>query len=87
MTTKTLTAPTVNLGGTARTELMDRLTEADDALRAAIAAIQATAPNGRDYHPQGPGVIVQATREHRDRLTRIQSVLDEIRQLAESVAG
>jgi hypothetical protein len=72
------TLPIVHPHGTSREELRRRLQRADDALLAAYGAVEATAPDGRDYFPQGDAAIAEAIKEHRNRLRRISDVRDEI---------
>jgi hypothetical protein len=73
-----VTLPTVHLHGTSREELCRQLRRADAALLSAYGAVAATAPDGRDYFPQGDAAIAEAIKEHRNRLRRISDVRDEI---------
>ena len=77
--------PTVHLNGTSAENLTRQLIEARRALRNALQAVDETAPNGRDYYPQGEGAIGVATREHLSRLERIQAVLGELNEMLEGV--
>ena len=81
---KNLTLPTVHLGGTARTTLLDDITTVQGVLRETIEAMKSLAPHGRDYLE--PFAINAATDEHRSRVNHLQAVLDELQQLAEHVA-
>lgn len=60
--------PTIHLNGTGGEALMSDLIETNNALRAAIAALEKMAPNGRDYYPQGNDAISEASKEHRARI-------------------
>jgi hypothetical protein len=80
-----MTTPTIHLNGTSRESLLDGYRNAADALRGAIAALQQTAPHGRDYYPQGDNVLYVATDEHYARLEKLQQVLNEINELALAV--
>ena len=77
-----MTTPTIHLNGTPRERLIDALCDAGGAVSAAIGAVRYTAPNGRDYYPQGPEAIGTATAEHLVRLAKLQTVLDELQALA-----
>jgi hypothetical protein len=79
--------PTIHLNGTSRDELLRQLTTAGGALRKAIGALSDAAPHGRDYYPQGSSAITKATAEHVSRLSRLQSVYEELEALAEHVAN
>ena len=77
--------PTVHLNGTSRESLLDDLMKASSALEEAYQALKRTAPNGRDYYPQGPDAVYLAEGEHRSRLERLDSVKGEVDQLAVAV--
>lgn len=78
--------PTVHLNGTSRESLFEQYAEAAQALRQAIDAHERSAPNARDYYPQGPDVFSKARVEHWERSGKLRSVLQEISDLLESVA-
>lgn len=79
--------PTVHLNGTSKKELVEQLMTAHTALGEAYSALQAAAPNGRDYYPQGPGAIQLALREHGERLQALQKIRDELVVIFEHVEG
>ena len=78
--------PTIHRNGTSEAELMKQVSEALQALRAAVRAVGSMAPNGRDYHPQGESAIMQALIEHNGRVRRIGEVLKEVEVIAEGIA-
>ena len=75
--------PTIHRNGTAAEDLLTDAIDACDALRAAIAAVQKSGPNARDYYVQPAGSFTRAQEEHIDRLHRLESVLRELEALAE----
>jgi len=79
--------PQININGTAKSDLLEQQVEAMEAIRAAVEAVQASCPNGRDYTPQGSpaaqAAFQRAISEHCDRITRLQAVLKEIETIAE----
>lgn len=81
------TLPTVHLNGTSRDGLLDGYMAAMDALRLAIQAVQAAAPNARDYYVQSNMSAHLARDEHFTRLARLRETLDELNTIAEHVAG
>jgi len=81
------TLPTVHLNGTSRDDLLDGYIAAMDAIRLAIQAVQAAAPNARDYYVQSNMSAHLARDEHFTRLARLRETLDELNTIAEHVAG
>jgi hypothetical protein len=74
--------PTIHRNGTSRQELLDQVCKASAAIHDAMTALAGATPNGRDYYVQDPGAIKLALEEHDSRATRLQSVLDELQDLA-----
>jgi hypothetical protein len=77
--------PTVHLNGTAKSDLMDALSEAYHAILDAEAKLAACAPNGRDYYPQGFNVIYEAQDEHSARFRKLDDVAKEIDALRDAI--
>lgn len=77
--------PTIHLNGTSKAALLDDLGEAAVAIDAAYRAVKQTAPNGRDYYPQGPLALGAALAEHEDRLRRLDAVKAEIEALMDAI--
>jgi predicted protein tyrosine phosphatase len=77
-----MTLPTLHLNGTPATDLRHAYLAAMDAVQDAQDAVRQTAPNGRDYYPQGPDAINAAQEEHASRLAALQRVFDELQELA-----
>lgn len=77
--------PTVHLNGTSRDALVAQYTNARVKLHDAIMAVQASAPNGRDYYPQSNEAIFVAQDEHTARLKALDLIYNEITALLESV--
>jgi hypothetical protein len=82
---KAIAVPSIHLNGSGKEHLLNEVTEAGSALHAAIDALYAATPNGRDYYTQGPDALRQALAEHTSRLSRLESVLKELQQLAEAI--
>ena len=79
--------PTVHLNGTGRTSLLLQMQTAHEAAHTAIEALYAAAPHGRDYYTQDDGAYSVARTEHLARLTKLQSVRDEIMELWEGISN
>ena len=82
-----LTKPTIHMNGTSRKDLAACLEDASRALTVAIDKIQTTAPNGRDYYPQGEGANGRALVEHLGRMKMIIEVKRDIDELWMHVEG
>jgi len=78
--------PTIHLNGTSETDLLNELSKATYALRLAVAGVQNTAPNARDYYPQGAAAMSKAEAQHRARLQKIEDVRAELEKIAEHVS-
>ena len=78
--------PTIHLNGTSPEALYESACDALGTLRAAIKAVEATAPNGRDYYPQGDRALAIASYEHAERVRRLREVVAELETLAEHIA-
>lgn len=74
--------PTIHPNGTNRQALHEGYRDAITALEAAITALVFTAPNGRDYYPQGPDAYRQAEREHVARIRALNDVVLDLHALA-----
>ena len=80
------TFPTVHLNGTSREALLEGYVDCVNAVRHAVEVCQKNAPNMRDYYLV-PGAGTIATTEHWARLQKLESVLAELREIGEHVAG
>ena len=78
-------SPLPQLGGTRADTLLRQRSDAIAALRAAMAALQETSPNGRDY-PSGDGLDA-AVRQHKQRVRAVQSVIDGLYGEMEAILG
>lgn len=74
--------PTVHLNGTGKEALIKEVAEARFALGEALGRLCSMTVHGRDYYVQdGPGkspAITKAWNEHEARISKIQSVIDEL---------
>ncbi len=70
--------PTIHSNGTSKGSLVVALSEASNALNIAYEKLKQTAPNGRDYYPQGSVAMNTAINEHQDRMKRLDEIKGEI---------
>jgi hypothetical protein len=78
--------PTIHMNGTSARALLEGYCNAISAIHDALDALARTAPNGRDYYPQGHDACINADREHDARKHALIKVLNELQVLAEHVA-
>ena len=82
------TFPMVHLNGTSREALLEGYIDCVNAVRHAIEVVQKNAPNARDYdYYFVPGTWAAALAQHETRLAKLESVLAELREIGEHVAG
>lgn len=81
-----MVVPTIHTNGTSREALLDQICNAGNAVRTAIDALCDAAPNARDYYPQGDNAYQMSASEHARRVDALRAVLNELQDIAESVA-
>lgn len=79
-----LTKPTIHLNGSSAESLAEGYGSAGSAVQKAMEELSATAPHGRDYYLT-EGAFEKARAEHLDRVRRLQSVYDELKELRRHV--
>lgn len=77
--------PTIHLNGTSADRLLDDINNAYAKIGEAISALAQTAPNGRDYYPQGNGALEQAQNEHHARISKLVAIKAEVEQIVEGI--
>lgn len=83
--TAPVVCPIVHLNGTGAAALLEAACEAGRAVRAAQRALEAAAPNQRDYYP-APGRWEAALEQYRARHAHLAAVLASIVAEAEAIA-
>jgi len=73
--------PTIHLNGSLAKTLEDDYRAAAILVRDALDAVERTAPNGRDYYPQGPDAFCEAEAEHCDRVGALAKIYAELEAL------
>ena len=71
------------MNGTGARSLTEDYLTAANAVTDAMAAVQRSCPNGRDYYVQEGDAFDIASREHWNRLERLAAVRDELNAIAE----
>lgn len=82
---KDIAIPTIWLNGTSEERLLDDLANARTAITAAIDALCVTAPNSRDYYPQGPAAYEKARHAHILRVEALHKLKQELVEIAEGI--
>lgn len=70
--------PTIHLNGDSKETLLANYEKAGQAIAAAFDALGETRPNGRNFYPQGDGVLNEATMEHERRMTKLREIYSEL---------
>ena len=66
--------PTIHSNGTSQEALFNQYCNANLAIEAALDAMIAAAPHGRDYYLQGPDAFAQAQDEHTQAIKAINDL-------------
>lgn len=77
--------PTIHLNGTSKDALLHAFTAADEALAKAGKALAETAPNARDYYPQGPDAYGKAADEHDARMMALGKMRADICEVVNAI--
>lgn len=75
-------APTVNLNGTAKEELLSQVFLASEGLDLARKALMQMAPNGRDYQTAPRGSLQAAQLQHSNWVVALDVLLNDLQALA-----
>lgn len=73
--------PTVHLNGTSKTELVEQNERVFVALQNAYVAMKQASPNGRDFYTKGDSALSRALEEHRERMVRMHTLMDQYEQI------
>jgi|WetSurMetagenome_2_1015567.scaffolds.fasta_scaffold00693_5 hypothetical protein len=74
--------PTIHLNGSSKAELLDKLRTAIGLIDKAIDGVRQTAPNGRDYYPQGTAAFQEARDAFHLMLGKLGEVRGELYDIA-----
>ncbi len=80
-----LIAPTVNMNGTSKQELLKQLRDVSRAIHEAVDMMRVAAPHGLDYQI-GPETYAQARAQWETQIVRLHDTRREIDEIAETVA-
>lgn len=77
--------PCIHLNGTNGQDLLDQYSTAMETLSDAIAALRAIEVHGRDYYTISDDAASIAMREHRARLSSLNSVMQDLERIATNI--
>ena len=80
-----MTKPVITSSGTRAQELDEQITDALYAVVVSIENLEIATPHVRDYYPKGMHFYDAALREHKDRLERLKSVRDELKEILDHI--
>jgi hypothetical protein len=76
-------SPRLNLNGTSKQELLRVHLDAMQAIDAAVVALAACTPHGRDFQTvANPDVFKAARQQHTDRILALKVVYEQLEQIA-----
>lgn len=78
--------PTIHLNGTSKETLQEQYSKANEAIYAAIRALEGATPHARDYYVQNDQATAEALKEHRARVEKLLEVRKEINTILEHIA-
>ena len=70
--------PTIHSNGTSKERLLEDIEDAYEVLGKALNRLAETAPNDRDYYPQGNGALEKAQSEHCERVQKLIDVRKDL---------
>ncbi len=77
--------PTIHLGGTSEKTLIEQNRAVRVALGTAMDLMREARPHGRDFYTQHPEAITLANNDHLARMSKLQSVLDDLDEISRSL--
>ena len=80
----TVSTPIIHMNGTPKERLLEQWEEAYSAVKTAYNKLARAGPNERDYYLE-PGRFDNALSEHFERMKKIRSVLDDLRELSKAI--
>lgn len=81
------TAPTVNINGTASSDLRDQQRSVHDAAYALHKALLEACPHGRDYQTAPEGDYERARGEHEDRCASAKTIMASAYEISAAIYG
>jgi hypothetical protein len=78
--------PTIHGNGTSKRSILEGYGKAFMAINKASDVLRETCPNGRDFYPQGSDALEKAILQHQARMEKLQSILDDLEELADRVS-
>lgn len=85
MNRKELIAPVINLNGTSAEELIEQHATAREAVLAAMKAMQARGPNGRDYQTAPTGALRIALHQHNVWMSQLDDMAMAMLEIASQI--
>lgn len=79
--------PTIHMNGDRLETLVQGYRDALEALGLAIEKVLETAPNGRNFYPQGDDAIHRAIEEHHERVHKLAEVRSDIEKIIIGMDG
>ena len=82
-----LPLPDIHLNGSGQNNLLGQMVDAVNALKLAADAMREAYPHMRDYYTLDPAIHSEAFKQHQDRISRIESLIEEYESIAVAIAS
>ena len=85
--TAPLPLPEIHPNGSGQNNLLGQMVNVVNALKLAADAILESYPHIRDYYTIDPAIHSEAFKQHQDRISRIDSLIEEYESIAVAIAS
>ena len=85
--TAPLPLPEIHPNGSGQNNLLGQMANVVNALKLAADAILESYPHIRDYYTLDPAIHSEAFKRHQDRISRIDSLIEEYESIAVAIAS
>jgi len=82
-----LPLPEIHPNGSGQNSLLGQMVDAVNALKLAADAMRESYPHMRDYYTLDPAIHSEAVKQHQDRISRIESLIEEYESIAVAIAS
>ena len=85
--TAPLPLPEIHPNGSGQNNLLGQMVDTLQLLKLAADRMRESYPHIRDYYTQDPAIHSEAFKQHQDRISRIDSLIEEYESIAVAIAS